>query len=129
MFWAGTLYCRARSGEAWLRRIVAKKSAVGTKMLKCSFGCGEPFGTSSESNPGPSARMWIALTVGRAARALQPAHVRQVWLRRRMCGSPAASRGRPVGADEEVGDEGGPAAVGELVGVADDSGGGFDVNI
>lgn len=51
---AGTLYFRARSSETWLRRMVAKKSAVGTKMLKCSFGCGVPSGRSKASKPGPS---------------------------------------------------------------------------
>jgi len=81
-------------------------------MLKCSFGCEEPSGTSSESKPGPSARMCIGL---RSDALL----VRWSAVVCAMCGCPsklllpAASAGCLLGIAEDVGDERRPAAAGE----------------
>ena len=61
-----------RSSAPWRRRMRAKRSALGTRIAKCSFGCSEPSGTSSASSPGPSRRMFSGVPSGAREVAAPP---------------------------------------------------------
>ena len=105
-FSAGTLYCWARSGEAWLRRIVAKKSALGDEDAEVQLRLLGAVGDVKRVVSGAIGADVDRVGVRGTARALQRARVARVGLAVE-CADAGASR-RRRGPTKKFGMKAGP---------------------